>query len=169
MSRQIKSSNITQGLPHPTLSSPRTPLENGMSVGFRKSRWKAFKDAIRIGTGYASKPPEWSGSTLDFSERNNDAQGDEEDAVLDGDDLGWISGQDGGDALALVLVERSHSTASQASPNRTSSQEHLPNYHTQPVPRNNASDMDVADRYRLKGYEGSFHGTQSSITPTPAL
>ncbi|KIM34323.1 hypothetical protein M408DRAFT_5593 [Serendipita vermifera MAFF 305830] len=146
----------SQGLPQPAVSS--------RSVGFQKSRWKAFKTAISIGTGYASKPPEWSGSTLDFSDSsgNNDALGDEEDAVLDSDDLAWISGKDGGDNLALILVERSHSATSQASPNHTSSHEKLPNYHVEPGPKTNVSD--IADLYRLKGYEESLDGTHSRIT-----
>lgn len=159
----LTTSAANNGLPQPVVSSsPRSPPEYTRSVCFKKSKWKTFKDAIRVGTGYGSKPPEWSGSMLDFSEPNNNAQDDEEDAVLDSDDLAWISGKDGGDNLALILVERSHSATSQGSPNHTSSQENFPNYHVEPGPKTDASD--IANHYRLKGYENSLHGTRSSIT-----
>jgi hypothetical protein len=159
MSRTIESPVPDQGLPHPAVSPPPSPQQHRLAVSFRKTRWKAFKDAIRIGTGYASKPPEWSGSTLDFG-NNQDNTGDEEDGVLEDGDPSWISGQDGGDNLALVLVERSHSATSQASPNPTSSQENIPNYHTAPAYHKGS---DMADDYRLKGYESSFHETRMSV------
>jgi hypothetical protein len=76
---------------------------------------------------------------------------------LGNDDLNWISGQDGGDNLALVLVERSHSATSHASPNPTSSQDNIPNYHPSPSYHN-------GNGYRLKGYENSLHETHMSVT-----
>jgi hypothetical protein len=86
---------------------------------------------------------------------------DDADAILDNDDLTWLSGQNGEDNLALILVERDHSAASQASPNPTASQEILANPTALHKP-----DIFNDHTYRLKGYEPSFQETNfSAFTP----
>ncbi|KAG8815334.1 hypothetical protein FRC17_000741, partial [Serendipita sp. 399] len=154
-------------LPPPAVSptpSHHSQHRRGALILFQ-SRWKSFKDAIKKGTGYSTKPMEWSSSLLNLSDHENSAD-DDPDAILDDEDLTWLSGQNGEDPLALILVDREPSTASQTSPNFTSSQENV----TRQYGLNSANKTDVPNdqTYRLKTYElsvqDSQHGAINPIT-----
>ncbi|PVG00732.1 hypothetical protein CPB86DRAFT_782280 [Serendipita vermifera] len=151
-----------QHLPVPAVSPPLSHRERARStwILFHRAWWTTLKRAIKNGTGYASKPPEWSNSMLNVSDDETSAS-DDADAILDNDDLTWLSGQNGEENLALILVERDHSAASQASPHPTASQEALANPTVAHKP-----DIFNDHTYRLKGYEPSFQETNfSALTP----
>ncbi|KAG8822228.1 hypothetical protein FRC17_009615, partial [Serendipita sp. 399] len=154
-------------LPPPAVSptpSHHSQHRRGALILFQ-SRWKSFKDAVKKGTGYSTKPMEWSSSLLNLSDHENSAD-DDPDAILDDEELTWLSGQNGEDPLALILVDREPSTASQASPHFTSSHENVPGqFGLNPA---NKPDVPNDQTYRLKTYEPSVqdsqHGAISPIT-----
>ncbi|KAG8801718.1 hypothetical protein FRC16_011292 [Serendipita sp. 398] len=152
-------------LPPPALSptSSHHSHQRRAPLILSQSRWTSFKNAIKKGTGYATKPMEWSSSLLNLSDHENSTNEDLDGVLLD-EDLTWLSGQNGEDSLALLLVERDHSTASQASPHLTASQENL----TKQPGSNSANKTEVAQdhTYRLKAYEPSVPDVQfSAKTP----
>lgn len=96
---------------------------------------------------------------LDVSDHERSI-GDEPDAPLEVDEVGWISGQNGEDDLSLILVERDTSHGLSAS------KENIHTVHDPVHPSKEKVAND--DIYRLKGYEASIDAADVG-PPTPLI
>ena len=160
--------NDQTALPRPVSSNRKSGATRTTShLGLADGGWKRVLEALKRGTGYASKQPEWSNSLLDVSDDGGRTTttvdgGQKDDSGLEQDDLTWLSGKDNEETLALVLVERDSSANSQTSPYPTASQD---NVTTLPPPNNPQQVHAVPDdrTYRLKEYEPSLR--EGALTP----